>query len=138
MAAAPGKSCGACTMCCSALEIAHFKKPAGPLCANCRLGGGCTIYAERPAVCRDFECEWLTSRELPRQLRPDLVGTILMEDGDSDEYRAVCAPERPMAWRHPRVFAHLVAVAKSGRIVVAKAGLTSWRIFGSGEWGPTV
>ena len=46
-----------------------------------------------------------------------------MEDGDSDEYRAVCAPERPMAWRHPRVFAHLVSVAKSGRIVVAKAGL---------------
>ena len=138
MAAAPGKSCGACTMCCSALEIAHFKKPAGPLCANCRPGGGCAIYAERPQVCRDFECEWLTRRDLPRQLRPDLVGTILMEDADSDEYRAVCAPERPMAWRHPLVFAHLVAVAKSGRTVVAKAGLTSWRIFGSGEWGPTV
>ena len=57
-------------------------------------------------------------------MRPDLVGTILMEDADSDEYRAVCAPERPMAWRHPRVFAHLVAIAKSGRTVVAKAGLT--------------
>ena len=138
MTAAPGKSCGACTMCCSALEIAHFRKPAGPLCVNCRAGGGCAIYAERPQVCRDFECEWLTRRELPRQLRPDLVGTILMEDADSDEYRAVCAPEKPMAWRHPRVFAHLVAVAKSGRIVVAKAGMTSWRIFGSGEWGPTV
>ena len=63
---------------------------------------------------------------------------ILMEDADSDEYRAVCAPEKPMSWRHPMVFAHLVAMAKSGRIVVAKAGLTSWRIFGSGEWGPTV
>ena len=60
MAAAPGKSCGACTMCCSALEIAHFNKPAGPLCVNCRVGGGCAIYAERPQVCRDFECEWLT------------------------------------------------------------------------------
>jgi hypothetical protein len=138
MAAAPGKSCGACTMCCSALEIAHFKKPAGPLCENCRIGGGCAIYAARPQVCRDFECEWLTLRHLPRQLRPDLVGTILMEDADSDEYRAVCAPEKPMAWRNPRVFAHLVAVAKSGRTVVAKAGLASWRIFGSGEWGPTV
>ena len=70
MAAAPGKSCGACTMCCSALEIAHFKKPAGPLCENCRVGGGCAIYAARPQVCRDFECEWLTLRNLPRQLRP--------------------------------------------------------------------
>jgi hypothetical protein len=31
-----------------------------------------------------------------------------------------------------------VKIAKSGRIVVAKAGLNSWRIFASGEWGPTV
>ena len=106
--------------------------------ARVSVGGGCGIYAERPEVCRDFECEWLTRRDLSRQLRPDLVGTILMEDPDSEEYRAVCAPKKPMAWRHPMVFAHLVAMAKSGRIVVAKAGLTSWRIFGSGEWGPTV
>jgi uncharacterized protein len=125
-------------MCCSALEIDYFKKPPGPKCVNCFPGGGCAIYADRPEVCRDFECEWLVRRDLSRQLRPDLVGTILMEDADSDEYRAVCAPEKPMSWRHPMVFAHLVAMAKSGRIVVAKAGLTSWRIFSSGEWGPTV
>jgi hypothetical protein len=138
MTAAPGKSCGACTMCCAVLEIDYFKKPPGPLCVHCRVGGGCGIYAERPEVCRDFECEWLTRRNLSRQLRPDRVGTILMEDPDSEEYRAVCAPAKPMAWRHPMVFAHLVAMAKSGRTVVAKAGLTSWRIFGSGEWGPAV
>ena len=138
MTVAPGKACGPCTMCCSALEIAELKKPAGPLCGNCRLAIGCGIYSDRPQVCRDFECEWLTRRDLPRRLRPDLVGVILMEDADSDEYRAVCAPERPMAWRQAQVFAHLVAMAKSGRVVVAKAGLLSWRIFASGEWGPTV
>ena len=125
-------------MCCSALEIHDLKKPAGPLCAHGRACGGCDIYASRPQVCRDFECEWLTRRDLSRLLRPDLVGTILMEDAESDEYRAVCAPEKPMAWRNPRVFAHLVAIAKSGRTVVAKAGMTSWRVFASGEWGPTV
>jgi hypothetical protein len=138
MAAAPGKSCGPCTMCCSALEIAELKKPAGKRCADCTLGLGCAIYADRPQVCRDYECDWLTSRDLARWLRPDLVGAILMEDADSDEYWAVCLPEKPMAWRHPRVFAHLVAVAKSGRTVVAKAGLMSWRIFASGQWGPSV
>ncbi len=138
MTAAPGKACGPCTMCCSALEIAELKKSAGPLCPNCRLGGGCTIYSDRPQVCRDFECDWLIRRDLSRRLRPDLVSTILMEDADSDEYRAVCAPNKPMAWRHPQIFAHLVAIAKSGRIVVAKAGLMSWRIFASGEWSPTV
>ena len=113
--------------------------PQAARAALCQLPrGGCAIYAERPEVCRDFECEWLTRRDLSPQLRPDRVGAILMEDADGDEYRAVCAPTKPMAWRHPLVFAHLVAMAKSGRIVVAKAGLTSWRIFGSGEWGPTV
>jgi len=124
-------------MCCSALEIPELEKPAGLLCGNCRLAAGCSIYANRPQVCRDFECEWLTRRDLTRTLRPDLVATILMEDADSDEYQAVCAPEKPMAWRHPLVFKHLLAVAKSGRTVVAKAGLISWRIFASGEWGPT-
>jgi uncharacterized protein len=138
MTAAAGKACGSCTMCCSALEIAELKKPAGRLCGNCRLGAGCAIYADRPQVCRDYECDWLMSRDLPRGLRPDLVGAILMEDPDSEEYWAVCAPEKPMAWRHPRVFERLVAAAKAGRTVKAKAGLMSWRIFPSGEWGPAV
>ena len=70
MAAAPGKSCGPCTMCCSALEIAELKKPAGRLCGDCRLRGGCAIYAARPQVCRDYECEWLTRRDLPRSCGP--------------------------------------------------------------------
>jgi hypothetical protein len=136
--AAQGKSCGECSLCCSVLEIEELKKPAGPPCANCRAGGGCAIYSTRPPVCRDFECVWLSDRAVPRTLRPDRIGTLFMEAHDADEYRAVCAPERPLAWRQPRVFAHLVAVAKTGRTVIAKAGLSSWRIFGSGEWGPTV
>lgn len=139
MAAAPGKSCGDCMMCCTILEIEEFKKDAGPACVHCMASGGCDIYATRPQLCRDFECEWLTDRKLPPQFRPDRLGSILMEAHDTDEYRAVCAPERPMDWRsNARLFAHLVAVAKTGRTVVAKSGLRSWRIFASGQWGPTV
>ncbi len=137
LAAAPGKSCGDCTLCCSALEIDELAKPAGPKCPNC-VGRGCAIYLTRPGVCREFECAWLTSRTLPPHLRPDRIGTLFMEAHDTDEYRAVCSPSRPLAWRQPHAFAHLVAKAKSGRVVVAKAGLSSWRIFASGEWGPTV
>jgi hypothetical protein len=134
----PGKSCGTCSLCCKVLEIEEFPKSAGILCEHCILNGGCGIYEERPDVCRDYECEWMGERSLGPQLRPDKVGTILMEDPDSDEYRAVCDPSKPLAWRTPLVFKHLVAMAKSGRIVVAKAGLKSWRIHASGEWGPCV
>jgi len=137
VAATQGKSCGPCMMCCIVLEIEELKKPAGPACANC-VNPGCRIYPDRPQVCRDFECEWLTSRTLPQNFRPDLIGAILMEDADTGEYRAVCAPERSQVWRQPRVFAHLVAMAKSGRTVVAKAGTMAWRVFPSGQSGPTV
>ena len=122
-------------MCCSALEIAELKSPPG----------GCAAIAGWAAAARSIHAgrrsaattgDWPTRRDLPAPLRPDRIGAILMEDADSDEYWAVCAPEKPMAWRHPRLFAHLVAVAGSGRTVVAKSGLMSWRIFASGEWGP--
>jgi hypothetical protein len=34
-------------MCCTALEIPEFKKPAGPPCEHCIASGGCKIYASR-------------------------------------------------------------------------------------------
>ena len=131
-----GKSCGPCTMCCKVLEIEHFDKRAGTLCKHCSIGAGCKIYKKRPDVCQDYECSWMMERDLPSTLRPDKVGTILMEDADSDEYQAVCDPAKPMAWRHPLVFKQLLMKAKEGRVVVAKAGLTAWRIYDNGEVAP--
>jgi hypothetical protein len=132
-----GKSCGSCTMCCRSLEIEELKKPMGKLCANCTEGGGCGIYAERPKVCREFLCEWICERTLAPNLRPDRVGTILIDDQDADEYQAICDPSKPMAWRNPVMFKHLLAVAKQGRTVIAKSGLRAWRIYEDGhtsEW----
>ena len=133
----PGKSCGPCTMCCKSLEIEFFKKPAGDWCQHCNHAGGCNAYETRPPICREFECAWMMERALPAHLRPDKVGTILMEDPDSDEYRAVCDPSTPLAWRNPLVMKHLIATAKTGRTVVARAGLKAWRIYASGHVTPT-
>ncbi|MBL8590444.1 MAG: hypothetical protein JNK46_18055, partial [Methylobacteriaceae bacterium] len=56
---------------------------------------------------------------------------------DSEEYRAVCHPDRPFDWlKNPLVFKHLVAMAKEGHTVVAKAGMKGWRIYPSGKWTP--
>jgi uncharacterized protein len=136
MTAAPGKSCGTCVMCCKVLDIEEFNKPAGLLCSNCGIKGGCHIYASRPQVCRDYECLWLTERSYPPTLKPDRIGTLLMDDPDSDEYHAVCDPAKPHAWRQPIVMKHLISKAKEGRTVVAKAGLMAWRIYDSGEIAP--
>ncbi len=123
-------------MCCQVLDIDELKKPAGLLCPNCHITGGCKIYADRPEVCRDYECLWLTERSLPVTLKPDRIGTIFMEDPDSDDYQAVCDPKRPQAWRNPLVFRHLLMKAKEGRTVIAKSGTMAWRIYESGEIAP--
>ncbi len=69
------RGCGACTACCTALEIVSepgksttfdtgedIAKPAGQ---NCRFLGlsGCSIYDARPIVCREFKCDWLIYRK---------------------------------------------------------------------------
>jgi len=120
-------------MCCQILDIDELNKKAGVLCANCVAGAGCKIYASRPQVCRDFECEWLTERSVPAALKPDKVGTLFLICPDTDQYQAVTDPTRPNAWRHPLVFKHLVAMAKEGHVVVAKSGANSWRIYPTGE-----
>ncbi|MBN9081738.1 MAG: hypothetical protein BGP04_10645 [Rhizobiales bacterium 62-17] len=131
----PGKGCGACNLCCKILVIDHFEKDAGILCSNCVLGVGCKIYAKRPEVCQDFECDWKMERSIGANLRPDKVGTILMDDDESGEYQAVVDPSTPFAWRNPQMFKFLVMKAKEGRTVIAKSGLKSWRIYPSGEIG---
>jgi uncharacterized protein len=136
MSVAPGKSCGPCTMCCKVLVIDELEKDAGILCANCAIGKGCGIYKKRPQVCQDYLCEWLMDRTLSPQLRPDRTGTILQEDPESDEFQAVVDPSTPMAWRHPLVFKLLVSKAKEGKVVVAKSGVKTWRIFESGQVAP--
>ena len=136
MPAAPGRSCGPCTLCCQVLEIDEFDKPAGVLCANCKLGGGCKVYKKRPDVCRDFECEWLTERDVAVVLNPHRTGVLFMIDADSDEYLAVCDPKKPHVWRHALVFRHLLAKAKAGHVVVAKAGTFAWRVYPNGETAP--
>lgn len=130
----PGKSCGPCSVCCKVLEIDHFDKRAGVRCVHCAETGGCATYATRPQVCREYQCLWKDERSLGPQLRPDRTGTLFMDDPDSDEYHAVCDPEKPFSWRNALVFKHLVGKAKQGRVVVAKAGLRAWRIFSDGRW----
>jgi hypothetical protein len=138
MSSIPGKACGPCSFCCKVLEISELDKKAGTWCEHCGDTGGCGIYAARPGICRDYECLWKGDRGMSARLRPDRVGALLMVDPDTQQYRAVCDPTRPFAWRNPLVFKHLVAMAKAGRTVVAKAGVKAWRIHASGEFGPCI
>jgi hypothetical protein len=73
----PGRGCGECTVCCTALAIdkPEIQKDAGVTCRHCRAG--CTIYATRPALCRDFYCGWRQLPILDDSRRPDRSGVFV-------------------------------------------------------------
>jgi hypothetical protein len=74
----PGRDCDGCTECCHALSIdaPTLTKPNGINCPN-NCGSGCTVYAVRPNVCRDWYCAWRMSETLGDEWRPDRSGFIV-------------------------------------------------------------
>ena len=82
------RSCGECSLCCSLLEISAERapeigpKPAGETCRHC-TAPGCSIYATRPQLCRDFACQWLLDERLGEEWKPSNCGMILSFDIDA-------------------------------------------------------
>ena len=60
------RDCNGCNICCVAPAIMGddvvlpLTKPK-PACQKCEFSGngGCSVYAQRPPVCRDYSCLWL-------------------------------------------------------------------------------
>lgn len=74
----PGRECGECFACCTIprIESELFQKPSGVVCHH-YAGQGCSIYATRPQVCRDFHCEWRHQAMLDDSWRPDRSGVMI-------------------------------------------------------------
>jgi hypothetical protein len=96
--AAPGKSCGSCGLCCKLMGIAALDKPPGPWCSHFKRGVGCGVYADRPAECRSFECEWLRSEGLGPEWRPDKAKFLLVVENDGKRMNVVVDPAQSTAW----------------------------------------
>lgn len=77
------RKCGACTLCCVIPAIDELGKPVDVPCKHL-TAHGCSIYEERPQVCRDFECNWKLGTAGDQTLRPDRIGAYLtpLEPGD--------------------------------------------------------
>jgi Fe-S-cluster containining protein len=77
------RACGACSLCCKLLcveqgievkddqtgeivkrEISFFK-PEFEWCQHFKKGVGCSIYATRPWICKDYSCLWLMGQIMP-------------------------------------------------------------------------
>lgn len=75
----PGRSCGPCTACCVFLRIDEdsLRKIEDDPCPNLAADGLCKIYANRPATCRTFYCEWRYLQQLGDEWRPDASKIML-------------------------------------------------------------
>jgi Fe-S-cluster containining protein len=70
------RECGDCSLCCKVPQIRQLNKPADHWCPHWVKDKGCGIYAERPEVCRDFQCMWLLG-DLPDKYNPRKVRAIV-------------------------------------------------------------
>ncbi|HEY2034654.1 MAG TPA: hypothetical protein VGH02_13300 [Rhizomicrobium sp.] len=81
----PNRECGGCNVCCRypAIDAPQLHKPPNVLCQHWK--NGCSIYNDRPDVCRAFYCGWRLMPNLNEAWRPDRSNIFLRpvqtEDG---------------------------------------------------------
>jgi hypothetical protein len=108
--------CGTCSRCCKILPLAD--QPEGKDCKDCKPGSGCQIYADRPKVCRDFECVWLqshtqrTNQGLPLSLRPDKCDVLMQPTATGRGLVLRTLPEHWGAWTRKPLHRWLSAVVE--------------------------
>jgi hypothetical protein len=107
----PRRACGTCSLCCKVLSISELAKPAGQWCTHCRPGKGCGIHATRPFVCRGFYCEWMISKGLGPEWRPEQAKFALFKTNGGRRLTAHVDPGYPAAWRRSPYYENLKAWA---------------------------
>lgn len=94
-------------MCCKLPLIPVLEKPAGQWCVNCTIGVGCTIYDERPQMCRDFFCQWIENPSMADYWKPEISKIIMTVFPGTGFLYAQVDPARPDAWKTPKLLADL-------------------------------
>jgi hypothetical protein len=95
----PDRHCNACSLCCRLFYIEPLQKPANEWCSHCKPGlHGCQIYPDRPQVCRDFHCLWITEPGIADRYRPDLIGLYIARSSIPNTLQVLVDPDRPQAW----------------------------------------
>ena len=105
-----GRSCGTCTLCCRLPDIDLFDKPANAWCRHCIEGKGCSIYADRPSVCRDFLCLWMVDETLGEAWEPSRSHMMIYRQGP--QITVLVDLDYPEIWRSELYHAQLRAWAR--------------------------
>ena len=101
----PGRVCGTCTLCCRLPDIDLFDKPANAWCRHCIDGKGCSIYDDRPSVCRDFLCLWMIEEGLGAVWEPSRSHMMIYRQGP--QMTVLVDPDHADIWRREPYHAQL-------------------------------
>lgn len=114
---APGRDCGKCSLCCKLLYVSELQKPANRWCGHCKPGkGGCSIYNERPSICRTYACGWLMSEEVGPEWYPLLSHMVLSFGVLGGVQTVTCTVDENYAliWQEHPYYHQLKAMAYRG------------------------
>jgi hypothetical protein len=106
-----GRSCGKCSLCCKVMQVKEIAKQPGSWCKDCAPGkGGCKIYQNRPAGCRDFLCGWLLTKELGPAWFPAAAKLVVQ----AEEHRVtfLVDPAFPNRWREEPYYSLIRSYAR--------------------------
>lgn len=124
---AQARTCGQCTVCCTATAIEPLGKPCGTRC-SLLADHGCSVYAERPGNpkyrdCIAFECLWLQGWHAEAD-RPDNLNGVMFVGKDDPNHPGTLmihvVEARIGAASHPRVKALIQQHLSEGYLVVVQ------------------
>lgn len=75
------RSCDSCTACCDGYLygiVRGIQFYRGKPCFF-NTTKGCSIYKDRPPMCKKFECAWRTENYIPYWMKPDLSSVMILK-----------------------------------------------------------
>jgi hypothetical protein len=105
------RECGSCSRCCTLLEVTDVGKSTNEWCKHCDVDKGCTIYDDRPQMCRSFNCAWLQGH-LNDEWFPERARMVVHFSQDAVNVQV--DPGYPDRWRQEPYFSKLCEWSLNG------------------------
>jgi hypothetical protein len=107
------RSCGSCSLCCKLMDVPEVKSRHA-WCPHAKPGSGCKIYADRPAPCRRFHCEWLRNTTFGEHWYPNKAKIVISTKDDPSLVMFIVDPAYPLRWREEPWLSDIKHIAANG------------------------
>jgi Fe-S-cluster containining protein len=125
------RQCGSCNLCCDILEVTAVVKPVNELCKHWETGKGCTIYDQRPQMCRSFSCAWLQGH-FDGDWFPEKIGMVV--HFSQGALNVQVDPGCSDRWRQEPYFSKLWQLSLNGIRVSGNPGYATLVVVGSDKF----